>query len=333
MAAARVDSVAIRIRGVLRHRLIFGTLMIAAAVGLFYLDDRLDDVRIAGWASDLMLGRDYPPSGLVLLLVVLGVIVLAGKELSRLFQSKGVRVSGRLLGFAGWVGILAVYAIPFRLDSQATLALYTTCIVGVFVLALLVYARRHETQGALTAASAALLALIYLGTLPGFLLAIRRWHSAWVVVGIILVIKASDIGAYFTGRAIGRHKLIPWLSPGKTWEGLAGGVAMSALVAVGLVALSNELGVSGRYVYDEDLTSRRFAASDYPLWLAAIAGGLLALAGVLGDLTASLFKRDAGLKDSGKSIPGFGGVLDVIDSLVLAAPVAYWMIRLMHVVG
>ncbi|MFW5681789.1 MAG: phosphatidate cytidylyltransferase, partial [Phycisphaeraceae bacterium] len=180
---------------------------------------------------------------------------------------------------------------------------------------------------------AALLALIYLGTLPGFLLAIRRWHSAWVVVGIVLVIKASDIGAYFVGRAIGRHKLIPWLSPGKTWEGLAGGVAMSALVAVGLVALSNELGVSGRYVYDENLTSRRFAALDYPLWLAAIAGGLLALAGVLGDLTASLFKRDAGLKDSGKSIPGFGGVLDVIDSLVLAAPVAYWMVRLMHAVG
>ena len=291
----------------LRYRLIFGTLMIAAAVGLFWLDDRLDDVRLEGWASDLMLGRDYPPSGLILLLLVLGVIVLAGRELARLFQSKGVWVSGRLLGFAGWVGILAVYAIPFRLDSQATLALYTTCLVGVFVLALLVYARRHETQGALTAASAALLALIYLGTLPGFLLAIRRWHSAWVVVGIILVIKASDIGAYFTGRAIGRHKLIPWLSPGKTWEGLAGGVAASALVAIGLVALSNE-----------------FAASDSPLWLAAIGGGLLALAGVLGDLTASLFKRDAGIKDSGKSIPGFGGVLDVIDSLVLAAPVAYW---------
>ena len=317
----------------LRYRLIFGTLMIAAAVGLFYLDDRLDDVRLSGWMRDVAMGRDYPPAGLVLLGVVMGVVVLGARELSRLFHAKGVRVGAAMLSVAGIVGVLTPYATPFRLDSQATLAIYTTCIVGVFGLALLVYSRRHDPRGAMTAASASLLALIYLGTMPGFLIAIRRWHSAWVVVGIILIIKASDIGAYFAGRAVGRHKLIPWLSPGKTWEGLLGGVGLSALVAVGLVALSNELGVSGRYVYNDTLTTRRFETSAYPLWLAAIGGAVLAVVGTLGDLTASLFKRDAGLKDSGGTIPGFGGVLDVVDSLLLAAPAAYWIIRLMHEVG
>ena len=253
----------------LRYRLIFGTLMIAAAVGLFYLDDRLDDVRLSGWMRDVAMGRDYPPAGLVLLGVVMGVVVLGARELSRLFHAKGVRVGAAMLSVAGIVGVLTPYATPFRLDSQATLAIYTTCIVGVFGLALLVYSRRHDPRGAMTAASASLLALIYLGTMPGFLIAIRRWHSAWVVVGIILIIKASDIGAYFAGRAVGRHKLIPWLSPGKTWEGLLGGVGLSALVAVGLVALSNELGVSGRYVYNDTLTTRRFETSAYPLWLAS----------------------------------------------------------------
>jgi len=317
----------------LKYRLIFGTLMVTGIVGLFALDDFLDEVVLTGWASDLMLGRSYPPAGLVLLFLVLLLVVLAAFELSRLFESNGVKTGPRMLAGSGIVGALLIYVVPFQLDSQATLAVYTSALVGVFMLSLLVYARKHDPKGAMNAAAASMMTLIYLGTLPGFLLAIRRWHSAWVLLGLILIIKASDIGAYFTGRAIGRHKLIPWLSPGKTWEGLVGGVLFSALVAVGLAALSNAMNVSGRFVYDEELLTRQFETLKYPLWLAFVGGGLLAIAGVLGDLTASLFKRDAGLKDSGSSIPGFGGVLDVIDSLIIAAPVAYWLVRAVAVVG
>jgi phosphatidate cytidylyltransferase len=147
----------------------------------------------------------------------------------------------------------------------------------------------------------------------GFLLALRREHSAWVVAGIVLVTKSCDTGAYFTGRAIGRHKMIPWLSPGKTWEGLAGGMITAALVAIGGVALYRHFaGESG--------------VGAIPFWNAAIIGALFAVSGQAGDLLESVFKRDAGVKDSGRTIPGMGGVLDVLDSILLTAPVAFWLL-------
>ena len=154
-------------------------------------------------------------------------------------------------------------------------------------------------------------AFVYLGLMFGFLLALRREHSAWVVAGVLLITKSCDIGAYFTGRSIGRHKLIPWLSPGKTWEGLFGGIVTAGLVAVGALWLyRRSFGVTG------------IGAMQWPY--AALVGGLFALSGQAGDLLESVFKRDAGVKDSGQSLPGFGGVLDVLDSILLTAPVAFW---------
>ena len=85
------------------------------------------------------------------------------------------------------------------------------------------------------AVAAAAFAFIYAGVVLGFLLAIRREHGVWTMVGLIFLVKACDSGAYFTGVAIGKHKLIPWISPGKTWEGLVGGVITSgAFSRVGL---------------------------------------------------------------------------------------------------
>src|SRR5262249_23507982 len=122
-----------------------------------------------------------------------------------------------------------------------------------------------------------------------------------------------DIGAYFTGKAIGRHKLIPWLSPGKTWEGLFGGIAAAALVAAGAAALYRHcLGTNGIGLM--------------PCGYAAFVGALFAIAGQAGDLLESVLKRDAGVKDSGQALPGMGGVLDVLDSILLTAPLAFWML-------
>ncbi|HEX2668427.1 MAG TPA: phosphatidate cytidylyltransferase [Gammaproteobacteria bacterium] len=130
--------------------------------------------------------------------------------------------------------------------------------------------------------------------------AIRGW-SPWYLLVLLLVTSGADIGAYFAGRTFGRHKLAPQVSPGKTWEGVAGGVGMVILVA---------------------------AICDYWLKLPVLPFIALcvcvALLSVVGDLSESLFKRQAGLKDSGNFFPGHGGVLDRVDSITAAASL-YWL--------
>jgi phosphatidate cytidylyltransferase len=148
----------------------------------------------------------------------------------------------------------------------------------------------------------------YLGLLPSFFVQLRwlapeRAQAALALA--IFVPKGCDIGAYFTGRLLGKHKMTPVLSPKKTWEGLAGGLVVAIAVAVAL----NRLGAG---------------LSD----LAAVGFGLtVGTAGVFGDLAESLIKRDCQRKDASQIMPGFGGVLDVVDSIIFAAPVAYAWLR------
>ncbi len=128
-----------------------------------------------------------------------------------------------------------------------------------------------------------------------------RAVSPWYLLILLLITVSADVGAYFAGRAFGRHKLAPQVSPGKTWEGVWGGVALVALVA--LVETHWLPGSAGAFI------------------LISIGVALLS---VVGDLSESLFKRQAGLKDSGTLFPGHGGVLDRVDSLTAAAPL-YWL--------
>lgn len=154
----------------------------------------------------------------------------------------------------------------------------------------------------------------YLGLLPSFF-AQLRWlegpgepnRGTLALALAIFVPKMGDTGAYFTGRLLGRHRMAPVLSPKKTWEGAAGGLATAVLAAIGIDSLGPVLrGGIG----------------------AAIGFGItVGLAGLLGDLAESLIKRDCRRKDASQAMPGFGGVLDVVDSIVFAAPVAYWWLR------
>jgi phosphatidate cytidylyltransferase len=123
--------------------------------------------------------------------------------------------------------------------------------------------------------------------------------ALWVLFALVLV-QGADIGAFFVGRRFGRHRLAPNVSPGKTWEGVIGGLLASALIAV----------LGGAY-FNAPL------ALFLPLCLAAVAFS------IVGDLTESLLKRFAGLKDSGRLFPGHGGVMDRIDSVTAAAPVLF----------
>lgn len=143
-------------------------------------------------------------------------------------------------------------------------------------------------------------------TLAGVLVLVPAWlalvrlhdHAPRWVLFIVLLVVAADVGAYFAGRKFGRHKLAPQVSPGKTWEGVFGGLGAAAVMAwIGVVWFN----VSA------------------PTFVALCA--LVFAASVVGDLTESLFKRHAGLKDSGSLLPGHGGVLDRVDSVTAAAPV------------
>ncbi|MCO6042367.1 phosphatidate cytidylyltransferase [Aeoliella sp. ICT_H6.2] len=179
-------------------------------------------------------------------------------------------------------------------------------------------------------------AISYAGGLMGFLVQLRiisggvwmqpdgtddcRWGML-ALLTTIATVKMNDTGAYFAGHAFGRHKMTPKLSPGKTWEGTIGGFIGSiagAMFFLGPVA--HWLGCE----HEQTSTQWMTGVVIYAL--------IVGLAGVLGDLAISLLKRDAGVKDSSTWMPGFGGFLDLLDSILLAAPVSYalWM---GHVVG
>ena len=138
------------------------------------------------------------------------------------------------------------------------------------------------------------------------------WPGRWLLLYAVFAAKFTDIGAYLVGCSCGRHKLIPRISPAKSWEGVFGGIAVGTAVGALLVwALRGTLAPLG-------LT-----------WTRAIPLGiLLSVCGVVGDLTESLFKRAASVKDSGGVIPGMGGLLDVLDSILFTAPAVYLFLRL-----
>jgi phosphatidate cytidylyltransferase len=151
--------------------------------------------------------------------------------------------------------------------------------------------------GTVNRASAALAGILVL--VPAWLALIRlHAHAPFWLLFLLLLVVAADVGAYFAGRQFGRHKLAPKVSPGKTWEGVAGGLLAAAIMAAAGTA-----------------------------WFKVDAGAfvgvcaVVVLASIVGDLTESLFKRHAGLKDSGTLLPGHGGVLDRVDSVTAAAPI------------
>ena len=132
------------------------------------------------------------------------------------------------------------------------------------------------------------------------------WQQIAPLVMVIATVKCADIGAYFTGRAIGRHKWMPNISPKKTWEGFFGGILLSTIVSSLLAVISDIIPFGGAVIF----------------------GLVLGVTGQLGDLLESMLKRDGAIKDSASLIPEFGGVLDVVDSVVVAAPFGYMILSL-----
>jgi phosphatidate cytidylyltransferase len=301
-------------------RLLIGPVLIGLLVGLMWLDWYIARVRMpAGlrWMTDPD-GTGW--AGVPLMIAGVLLCARAAVELARMFRALGVNASTKGLMFCAIVGlvsaVLSIGSLAPMAGPESGSVVATGAGVALFV-TMAAYVRDRDLKGAGGAVAAALVSFTYAGLLLGFLMAIRREYEVWVMVAVVMTIKACDIGAYFTGKAVGRHKLIPWLSPGKTWEGLAGGVALSALCGVAIAWLGQN--------WDGLERVQPFR------WYQGMAlGALLAVMGQLGDLAASVFKRDAGLKDSGRMLPGFGGMIDLLDSLILAGPVAYWFLWLLQ---
>lgn len=212
-----------------------------------------------------------------------------------------------VIGFAAAASLL----IAFYFDEPVLVVL----IVPAFTIIALVAAtlRGAPFEKMLSSVGATLLGVFYVVLLGGHLIAVRtgaapgsEHRATHLLCFFFLIIMGSDAGAYYTGRAFGKHKLAPGISPGKTWEGAAGGMAASLALAA-----------AAHFWFFPELSLR------VALPLAAV----LNILGVLGDLTESALKRGAGAKDAANILPGHGGLLDRLDSLLFNAPVIYYFGR------
>ncbi len=295
----------------MRQRILFGAALIGVLLGLLYLDDR--------FAGPLELGtRSIRHEGAIVTLILAVICIIGTIEFARITDAAGHNALRLWAAVSNYLLILLPYFTHNGLLGATAPTttnagwLLTWLIIALFGSCTLV-AARQRTEHAISDIAVTILMVLYLGILPTYLLRLRLEGSAWLLLYFIATTKSCDIGAYFTGCLLGRHKLIEWLSPKKTVEGLLGGVLFSIGVSI---LLSQWIGVSmghGQLL-------------QIPLSLAALFGLLMAVVGQAGDLLESLFKRDARVKDSASIIPAFGGVLDVVDSLLPTAPLACWIL-------
>jgi phosphatidate cytidylyltransferase len=240
--------------------------------------------------------------------LALSAMTLGLYEFWLLAKRRGISADS-LVGFAGAAALFTV----FYFDRPGEVPLLLLLILPGLTIAALVAAmlRGAPFENMIASVGATILGVMYVALLGGHLVAVRMGFeqklSAHLLSFFFLVIMGSDSGAYYTGRALGRHKLAPAISPGKTWEGAIGGMIASLLMAV----------VAHYWFFPE-----------LPLRLALPLAALMNILGVLGDLTESALKRGAGAKDAAQILPGHGGLLDRLDSLLFNAPVLYYFGRL-----
>jgi phosphatidate cytidylyltransferase len=190
---------------------------------------------------------------------------------------------------------------------------FETSFLILFVLGLCVrqFVSKSNPE-AITAIATTLFGLMYVPWLLNFIQKINFYpniNGPFYVLHFILVTKFSDLGAYVTGSLFGKHKMIPRISPGKTWEGFGGAIVVSTLISIGYAEIAHS------------------KLANMTVLHATLLGIILSSTAVIGDLIESLFKREANVKDSGRLFPGIGGILDLMDSLLFNAPLMYLYLR------
>jgi len=225
-------------------------------------------------------------------LFALVVALAAGQCFRELLNFSSTRLGTRP---GGWTAVAGA-AVTASFVGEA--AWVMTILTAAFIFTIVVMTFEGSLESLIPTAGIVALGMVYCCVLLGFLV----WLPPHVVLVLMGTIFAGDAAAYYGGRALGRHKLAPTISPNKTVEGSIFGLAGSVLAGVGLG--SSLLGA--------------------PVTLLAVASFTAGIAGQLGDLTESALKRSAGVKDSSSLLPGHGGMLDRLDSMMFAAPVFFW---------
>lgn len=279
----------------LLHRIRSGLLMGAALLGIIFF--------FSSW---------------VVLPVLLLVVFLAMQEFYSFLDARQIP-NFRAVGTLG--GLLLVGATwtahhlghPLRAEVEGLALFVVVAVVLLRQLSCVQQDRLWESLGG------TLLGVLYVPFLFNFIVKLLvTWGDSagrLLVLYLIVVVKFTDIGAFFIGCAIGRHKLLPRVSPAKTWEGVVGGLLV---------------GTGAGWAYWWIVSRQTEAAFVFPLWMLLGLSVLLSVSGIVGDLIESLLKRASGVKDSGRIIQGMGGLLDVLDSILFAAPVLYVALRFLY---
>jgi phosphatidate cytidylyltransferase len=187
----------------------------------------------------------------------------------------------------------------------------------------------EDLRQALPSAASSYMAVPYIGITLGFLLFARGLiaDGAFAVFFLMLVVWTGDIFAYYVGRAIGKHKLAPRISPGKSWEGTGASIIGSMIIGTLLLVYNQPVAqalTNWKLLGPASALSGIAQPKPNAVWLAVLASASINVAAQLGDLVESMMKRGAGVKDSGALLPGHGGVLDRVDALLLASPVLWY---------
>lgn len=284
----------------LKYRLIFGTLMTILFTAIVIFDGWLDG------SLTFSVVDDKSVQGTILCILVALLVILAQLELSSLAAARDLKIftpvtiTGSILFATGW------YWFQF-IKIPAEVYLVSTGALSLFGVLFTQYLR-CGTSGVLANCGVSCFSIMYFGLLSAFVPAVRIDFGIWPLLMFVFVIKAADIGAYTFGSLFGKHKFSPRISPGKTWEGMLGAVLFAVVTALLFAGICDIM----------------------RLEQAVIFGICFAFIGQLGDLAESMIKRDTGQKDSSNNVPGFGGLLDVVDSPLAAAPFAYLFFMLSH---
>jgi phosphatidate cytidylyltransferase len=231
--------------------------------------------------------------------VIVAIIMLGLYEYFTMLEKKGISI---FKYFGIGIGVVIPLSIMIQFEPRKGHELIFIVLALLFLI--IMQFKRRQNHGAIIGISTTIFGILYISWFLSFLIKIRHLPGGiGLIAAVLLITKMGDIGAYLIGSRFGKTLLIPRISPKKSIEGSIGGLVFSILAG---------------------MVSKQFMPNSFSLLHLAFISVGMGILGQIGDLSESLMKRDCGIKDSARIIPGFGGVLDVIDSLLFTAPVFYF---------